>query len=424
VPVRAVATLHGGSAGLARVVADGSLEVVVSAPGRSLEGAAVLPLRGAATAAGPAGSLHLRLPGPGTWTVLPADDPDRALHVGVQAQVPGTGSRPDLTFGPGVHLVDRIDLHDGDRLWIDPRGVLRARPPTDREPRVEERNWAGNPVWRPFITAAGARGVVVAGGGTIDLSDLPWHARMGMVFWECRDLRVDGVTIIDPPAWAVAVFRSHGAVLRDLRIIGDRENSDSLDICNSQEVVVEDAFLRTNDDGVSVKTTDPAPAPPSATVAVRRITVWNERARALGVTSETRHDIRNVVFADCDIIRDHSAGGECSALAVLVADRGTVADLWFRDIRIHHGRDTTALLRIFKDAWGKDDRRGRIAGVGFADVALAPGVPARFRLEGHGPEHRIDGVSITGFTVAGRAATPAITVNAFVAPVRVGPADR
>ncbi|MBN8526344.1 MAG: hypothetical protein J0M02_13500, partial [Planctomycetes bacterium] len=413
VPVQAAAVLRGAPAGLARLLADAPLRLHVAA-GLAID-PVVLPRRPGAVAQVAGDGLELDLPGPGVWTVALRDRPECALHIAIERPMRGAGSRLELTFGPGVHEVDRIDLRDGDTLWIDARAVLRPRPPRADESPIQIRDWAGLPVWRPFILAAGARRIAIRGGGVIDMSALPWHARTAICFWRCREVTVDGVTILDAPAWGVMLHRVETAMVRDVRNISPRENSDGIDLCNARNVLVEGCFLRTNDDGVCVKTLDAAPAPPSADITVRRATVWNERARALGITSETRQDIHRVRFEDCDIIRDYSAGGECAALAVLAAARGAMRDIAFRRIRVEHGLHTLALLRVAEDVWGHDAQRGSIAGVRLERIALGDGVPALLRLDGHDPGHRIDDVAVSGMTRAGAAITPTVEANAYAA---------
>ncbi|MFM2090003.1 MAG: hypothetical protein RLZZ127_492 [Planctomycetota bacterium] len=418
--IQALPAVNGASAAYLRLLADGPVTVAVATPGRR-SAPTVLPRRPGTGAVRRGATVAMTVPGPGTWTLVLDGEPAQGLHVAVDAPVAGTGSRPELTFGPGVHEVDTITLRDGDRLWLDPRAVLRPRPPAAEERPVVAKDWAGMPMWRPFIVADGATGVTIAGGGTIDLSRLPWHARMAVVFWRCTDVRVEGLTIIDAPTWGIAAFQCRDVAIRRVRNLSHRENSDGIDLCNTVRATVEDGFFRTNDDAVCVKTTEPPPAQMSSDITVRRVTVWNERARALGITSETRQDIARVAFTDCDIIRDFSTGGECAALAVLVADRGTMSEVSFTGIRLEHVRNTAALLRIGADAWGTDAERGRVRGVVFRDLAFAAGAPARWRVEGFSAAHMIEGLAIRGLTRDGRPARPEITANAWVGPIATDP---
>ena len=111
---------------------------------------------------------------------------------------------------------------------------------------------------------------------------------MAIVLSNAEDVSVEGITLLDLPGWVVAMFESRRVRVDNVKEICRRENSDGVDICNSQEVLVENCFLRNNDDEVCVKTTAPAPAQTSEKILVRKCVIWNERRRGLGITSETR----------------------------------------------------------------------------------------------------------------------------------------
>ena len=84
-----------------------------------------------------------------------------------------------------------------------------------------------------------------------------------------ENVSIEGITVLDAPAWVVAMFGSSHVRVDNVKEICRRENSDGVDVCNSREVLVENSFLRNNDDEICVKTTSPAPAQPSANVLVR-----------------------------------------------------------------------------------------------------------------------------------------------------------
>ena len=103
-----------------------------------------------------------------------------------------------------------------------------------------------------------------------------------------------------------------------------------------------------------VKTTSPPPALAARNIVVRRCVIWNDRAYALGVTYETRCDVTNVLFADCDVIHDLGI----ASLAAHVSDSGTVSSLRFENIRLEDVKHRAVRLWIGKDMWGHDSERG------------------------------------------------------------------
>jgi hypothetical protein len=233
------------------------------------------------------------------------------------------------------------------------------------------------------------------------------------------------VIILDAPAWVVAMFGCKDVTVRNVKQICRRENSDGVDVCNTQNALVEDCFLRNNDDEVCVKTTSPAPAQESKNVVVRRCVVWNERARGLGITSETRRDISNVLFQDCDIIHDFSGGGDCASLAILVSDSGTMSNVRFEDIRVEDCHNALANCWIGADMWGHDKQRGHVKGVLFKNIT-ATGKPApASRLTGCDAAHLIEDVTFENLRINDRPVTSLqdgrISVNQFVKDVKVLP---
>ena len=307
---------------------------------------------------------------PGCLTIEPNGGGERPLHLFVsppETDPPDPAGKDVIYFGPGVHEVTTIRPKNGQTVYLAGGAILRATIPPGEKP-VEEQNWRGNKVYAALIETNGVKGVQIRGRGILDLGALPWHARTAMWLDNSEDILVEGITILDAPAWVVAMHNSKHVVVRNVKQICARENSDGIDICNSQDVLVEDCFLRNNDDEVCVKTISPPPAMESKNIVVRRVVVWNDRARGLGITSETRANIANVLFQDCDIIHDWSQGG--AAMAVLVSDSGTMSDIRFEDIRCEDVRNTLVNCWIGADMWGHDKTRGHIKGITFKDIQV------------------------------------------------------
>ena len=227
---------------------------------------------------------------------------------------------------------------------------------------------------------------------------------------------------MDAPAWVVAIFGCKDVKVRNVKQICRRENSDGVDLCNTQDALVEDCFLRNNDDEVCVKTTSPAPAQESKNIVCRRCVVWNDRARGLGITSETRRNIDNVLFQDCDIIHDFSGGGDCASLAILVSDSGTMSNVRFEDIRVEDCRNTLVNCWIGADMWGHDKQRGNVKGVLFKNITAVGKNPPSSRLAGCDATHVIEDVTFQNVRINGKPVTNMedgrITVNQFVKDVK------
>lgn len=419
-----IATLNVGPASYGNFGLAGTVEVVVTST-RPVRSAAILPTSYGLVPRIEGDTLRFTLDRPRQLTILVNGSDERALHLfanPLETDVPRPDDPSVLYFGPGVHDLGPTRLKSGQTVYLAGGAIVRPTIKPD-EPPTNKKDWSGVPNWKNLFETSGTTCVTIRGRGVLDLSRLPWHARTAFVFSKCEQVTVEGVTILDAPAWVVALFGCRGVVVRNVKQLCRRENSDGIDLCNTQDALVEDCFLRNNDDEVCVKTTAPAPAQETANVLVRRCVVWNERARGLGITSETRRNIHHVTFSDCDIIRDYSHGGDCASLAVLVSDSGTMSEIRFEDIRIEHCRHTLVNMWVGADFWGRDKERGRVDGVVFKDIRYTGTGTPPSRIAGYAPDHLIEHVTFDHLYLGGKLANSLaagrISRNAHTAHIRV-----
>jgi chitodextrinase len=419
-----IATLNAGPASFGSFDFAGAVEIVVRST-RPVRAARVLPSAWGLTPRIEGDTLRLTLDRPRNLTFVINDNDERALHLfanPLEVDPPQPNDPNVLYFGPGVHDLGPTQLKAGQTVYLAGGAIVRPTIPAAEQP-TRLKDWSGVPNWRNLFQVSGAKGLTVRGRGVLDMSRLPWHARTAFVFGNCEDVLVEGITILDAPAWVVAFFGCRRVTVRNIKQICRRENSDGVDLCNTQDALVEDSFLRNNDDEVCVKTTSPAPAQESRNIVVRRCVVWNERARGLGITSETRRNISNVLFADCDIIRDYARGGDCAALAVLVSDSGTMSNIRFEDIRVEHCRHSLINMWVGADMWGHDKERGRVDGVTFRNIRYTGAGTPLTRVNGYDAQHRIENVTFEflrlGDRLVNTLAAGRITCNAHTANIRV-----
>lgn len=418
VPVYSTKVLNGGPASFAGFEFNGSVTVTIT-PKRGCKSVTIRPASYHMKSDVRVGCITFTLDRPRYLTIEPDGNIDRALHLFADAPEKNAPKKDDpnvIYFGPGVHDFTTGQIKSGQTLYIAGGAIVRPTIQRDIKPTVEK-NWAGNKEYGNLFTAEGAKNIAIRGRGILDLSALPWHARTTFVISNCDNVLVEGITILDSAAWVVAIFGSRNVTVRNIKQICGRENSDGIDICNTRDVLVEDCFLRNNDDEICVKTTSPSPAQTTERVMVRNCVIWNDRARGLGITSETRTDIHDVTFRNCDIIHDLSKGGDCAALAILVSDSGTMSDIRFEDIRIEDARTTLFKGWIGKDMWGHDAERGHVNGVFLRNITYTGANHPPILFTGYDATHLFDNINLQNVRYSGEpATTPAeayVTANEF-----------
>lgn len=307
-----------------------------------------------------------------------------------------------IYYGPGVHHVGRIVVRNNQTLYVAGGAVLMCD--TSDKPEGP---------WHPSITLVGNNSRV-CGRGIIDGSLCPNLGRNLMCVEKGNGTTIEGVILRDSGVWTLPVRHSENVTIDNVKILGYRANSDGIDICNSHNVTVQNCFVRTLDDLIVIKTL--RNGEDCSDITVRRNVLWNEVAHALSVGAEINHDIKNVVFEDCDVI--HDKGREWS-LRVYHCDNAKVSNVTFRNIRIEESQSFISLW-INKAVWSSAGERGHIDGVTFKDIKAENVVNPVIQVLGYDAEHKVENVSLSGITVNGKpAGKDLLKLNEFTDKINI-----
>lgn len=201
----------------------------------------------------------------------------------------------------------------------------------------------------PFVSSNCQSTVYVYGFGTFDFTHLDRGERRGFVFAGANDIQMIGTKIINPCEWAVITYRSNQVLLSNVDVYGYRQNSDAFDICNSQNVTVQDCFVRTGDDAFCIKTLGgPDDASSYATnITVQNCYAWASKARAFGIFGEVNLPISNVTFKNCGVLA-HEPTWEpdlIPAIGIVAVSsdsgnsgKGNISDITFDNVHIHNNK--------------------------------------------------------------------------------------
>lgn len=249
--------------------------------------------------------------------------------------------------GP-VHLKSEVELHfeDGAKLVFtdDPKDYLPAVPVS----------WNGSEAknYSPLVYAFGCTNVAITGKGLLAPRLGTWDkwrggtpgrmeaARLQQLWCEtgvplverdmtkvegsctrphliefnrCGNVRLDGFAIKGSPFWTIHLLRSSNVEVRNLDVSAWGEdgivlnNSDGIDLDQSQHVLVENCTFEQGDDAIVVKSgryPDRAlPTVASEDIVVRNCTVRKGHV-LLGLGSEVNGGIRNVRVENCRVDGD------------------------------------------------------------------------------------------------------------------------
>ena len=228
------------------------------------------------------------------------------------------------------------------------------------------------------------------------------------------NISVEGITLRDGSVWTLPVRNSKNVIIDGVKILGYRANSDGIDVCNSENVIIRNCFIRTLDDLIVIKTLKNGG--PCKHVHAYHNVLWNEVAHAVSVGAEISRDIVDVVFEDCDII--HDKGREWS-MRVYHCDDAKVSGIVFRNLRFEESRNflslwiNTAICSTSKD-------RGHIKDILFEDITAENVLRPTVQLLGYDASHLVENVVIRNVSVNGKKITSAdVQTNEFVKNITV-----
>jgi len=337
-----------------------------------------------------------------------------ALHLFAnppETDVPRQGDPNVIYFGPGIHEVSQMVVSNNQTVYLAGGAVVRGVIRPEEKFRVS--GYSGLRTYPPTFSLRGNH-ITFRGRGILDGSQCPTHAR-SLLQVQGQDITLEGVILRDSSTWNIPIRQSDRVIVKNVKLLGYRANSDGIDICNSRDVTVEGCFIRTLDDLIVVKT-DHGQGEARRIVA-RNCVLWNEVAHALSVGAELRETVDDVLFTDSDVI--HDKGREWT-LRVYHCDSARISNVRFENLRIEESPRLISLW-IGKASWTRDEERGHINQVAFKNIR-ATANPLRIELKGFDETHAVENVLFQDMVVNGQPLRAAeVKTNTFVKTVVLRP---
>ena len=332
-------------------------------------------------------------------------DEYHSLHVfadPTDEDVPDPSDPNVIYYGPGDHYVSRLIVRSNQTLYLAPGAVLYGEMYLN----------AQNGVCSPVVSLIGDN-IKVRGRGIIDGS-LCTTLTTNLLSVVGNNISIEGIVLRDGSVWTLPVKNSKNVVIDGIKIIGYRANSDGIDVCNSEDVVIRNCFIRTLDDLIVIKTL--RSGGPCRRVHAYRNILWNEVAHAVSVGAEIAKDVSDIVFEDSDII--HDKGREWS-MRVYHCDEARVSNVVFRNLRIEESRNFLSLW-INSAIWSSTAERGHIDNIVFEDIVATNVLRPTIQVLGYDASHLVKDVVIKNVVVNGRTVTAKdVTKNEFTKNITV-----
>jgi len=370
---------------------DGPVDVGIEV-GFEFERAVVRPLKKGIQPQVTDAGLRFRMQEPACLSVELDGDLSRPLFIWAappEEDAPGPDDEGVRFFEAGaVHEPGLMELAAGETVYIDGGAVVRGA-----------------------VLAESAEDITVRGRGVLDGSRWPQEGgdrgpRM-LRFVDCRNVRVEGVALVDSPRWTLVPTGCDGVSIEGVKIITDHVGGDGVDLVGCRNAVVEDCFFRTADDCVAIKaSTFPyeCGGRDVENIRVRRCVCWNAKpGNGVEIGYETRCDtMSDIAFQDLDLIHVQYEGWQSGgALTIHNGDRAEISNVRYEDIRIEGAEEKLIDLKILYARYSRDPERGWIRDVHFRDVGVVDGTFPVSVIRGWDGDHLIEDVTIENLTVHG-----------------------
>jgi hypothetical protein len=286
---------------------------------------------------------------------------------------------------PGDYLIGTVELKSNVDLHVGAGAVLRGS--VDRaDYRAADLGAAANPLnYGPehLLFARGAQNVAITGPGTIDgqgdeffgprapgethLSLKGWRPFKLIAFLECRNVRMEDVTVRNAPGWTIWPLGCEAVSFRGVKIFNNPwgPNTDGIDPDCCRGVTISDCHIEAGDDCIALKSDT---AKLGREMACEDVTVTNctlvTTCCAVRIGYEGDGPIRNCTFSNLAMSRTRTG------INMLVPRHA--------EFGIHHGPtiENIAFSNLVMDTrcpiylWIGDDaaRPGGIRNVSIADA--------------------------------------------------------
>jgi hypothetical protein len=328
-----------------------------------------------------------------------------------------------LFFTAGVYLTGTLNLKTNSNIYLDHGAVLLGSADRKDYPQDEGFNEAdqvndpdhySNKGWKMtysrLILIGEAENVKLWGRGIIDGQGAklrPQGKPANLIrVRSSKNVLVEGLLLRDPAAWNTHILASDGVTFRDIKMINDRNvfNTDGIDPDGSRNVTVDNCFMYCSDDNIAIKTSGNTGLLLPAENIVVKNSVFITKKSAMKLGTETRADIRNVVFDNNNIL-------ECDRGMSLYSRDGSV----FENIsytnnyfeRLFEDNQQRILQfelgdRAVNDAPGYVRRAGKIQKVLVENCTFDYRGNKEANIDGFNEEHKISGVHFRNLMIQGK----------------------
>jgi len=222
---------------------------------------------------------------------------------------------------------------------------------------------------------------------------------------QCEQVLLEGFIITESRHWTCGSYASKNVTYQNVKIVAENDWDDGIDIVGSQNIVVDNCFIRSKDDCIAIKAgvnyfSDFDSGNNVDNIVIKNSVLWNGVwGNGLEIGFETRADtIKNITFQNIDLI--HVEGPE-GTFTIHNGDRAVVSNVRYENIRVEDSRGYLIDFKILNSRYSKDPERGHIEHVYFKDITVEGEIFPTSLIMGFDEQHKVKGVTLDNFIIHG-----------------------
>ncbi|MBW4080325.1 glycosyl hydrolase family 28 protein [Paenibacillus sp. S150] len=301
---------------------------------------------------------------------------------------PDSGQPQTLYFAPGTHYIE-------ETVFAVPSGTVIYL--------------AGGAAVVGSFVCEHVEDVAIRGRGVVYLADFHrFSAFRGVRIVFSRRVRVEGITVIDPPHYSIFIGQSSDIHIANFKSFSTRGWSDGIDIMSSSEIDIRDVFMRNSDDCIAIYGSRWDFYGDSRNITVRDSVLWADVAHPLmiGTHGDYRRSgdtVENIVYENLDILEHHEPQENYwGAMAINAGDRNTVRNVLYSDIRVERIQQGQLFdLRVVMNRDYNPEPGTCIENITFRNVRYDGGEAEPSRIYGYDEDRGVNGVEFINLQING-----------------------
>jgi hypothetical protein len=328
------------SASLVRFDIQGRVELAIQ---RGYAGFGKVAVRPAALGLKPRivdDTVYITLDHPANFSVEFDGDKHHNLHVfaGAIDERPKAGGTDVVVFGPCVHRpadgARVFTFRSGQTVLIDGAAILEAGISLDhvRDVTIKGHGLIERPLADTRMN------------DTVDHDNTPSahiDGSAAIAVRDSRNVRIEGLTIINPPGVAIGCMQSQGVSLVDVKAFSAGPWADGIDVYSCQDVSIDRVFLRVADDCFALYNARWGLTGDVRNVRVTNSTCWADVAHAMYMGlfgSKDKPEVtEDIEFRNIDVLEVNETQPRFQGVMAINANNSTIVrNILFEDIRVDH----------------------------------------------------------------------------------------